>query len=697
MFRPELVQNTGSQAKFEVPPGWFVTINAVSRKTYNQLITCDFEIQGKQKSHFMVNKWGQPNAKMRDLITAEDAITILPHDKPIIIELNVYFSTAARTKGEALKADRYRSSRLNVVGNQLPPNAPKGFTDHSTFIIFVEDAPAAAQAPGAPGYGDSLITLNMFQGEVPPLPSATGSHALSQTGKNAIQEFLDLCTNPTKSGPIVDPVTIIPPPVRPPSPYPVCIIGAGVSGLYIAMMLDSLGIEYELMEGSGRTGGRLHTHYFQKKPGKYQYYDVGAMRYPRTTFMARTFELVEKRLGIAMIPYLRKQDNAFLSYNNISITKAESCGFKPGEDIFKVSLHKDGYVPQEWLERGSGYFWEVILGEMRKLFVDHPFPVAFEKLKAFEDHSVTSYLLLEKKIPFPVVKWWETVESRTGLFDLSLVETVLASLVFMDPNVTGEVDWRCFDGGSEVLHKAMTERISTQPQHYMRVTAIKETDNGQSLTVTFDSSHSPRPYHSKIRKKYSQVISTMSLACLRMVDLDELYLSYGQRNAIRQLTYTPSIKIGIQFRTAWWEKLGIVGGQSSTDRPIRDVVYPSYGPDDSHPGSERSNCIIASYNGMQDSQRLGGLMNGRDSPGEKVMLDLVMRDLAAVHQVDVEMLWDEFEDYFPWDFYRDEFQLGAFCQFGPNQFRCIYPYVTQPASRDQRFHFAGDATSTFHG
>jgi len=53
---------------------------------------------------------------------------------------------------------------------------------------------------------------------------------------------------------------------------PVCIIGAGVSGLYIAMILDSLDIKYDIMEGSGRTGGRLYTHYFPKNAGKYQYY-----------------------------------------------------------------------------------------------------------------------------------------------------------------------------------------------------------------------------------------------------------------------------------------------------------------------------------------------------------------------------------------------------------------------------------------
>lgn len=107
--------------------------------------------------------------------------------------------------------------------------------------------------------------------------------------------------------------------------------------------------------------------------------------------------------------------------------------------------------------------------------------------------------------------------------------------------------------------------------------------------------------------------------------------------------------------------------------------------------------MIASYNGMQDAQRLAGLMHGRDTPEERVLLDLVMRNLAQLHNVDVQMLWDEFEDYFPWDFYHDSFALGAFCGFGPGQFKLTYPYVQQPASTKQRLHFAGEGTSSFHG
>jgi protoporphyrinogen oxidase len=41
------------------------------------------------------------------------------------------------------------------------------------------------------------------------------------------------------------------------------ILGAGVGGLYTALILDSLDIKYEILEASNRTGGRLFTHKFE--------------------------------------------------------------------------------------------------------------------------------------------------------------------------------------------------------------------------------------------------------------------------------------------------------------------------------------------------------------------------------------------------------------------------------------------------
>lgn len=54
---------------------------------------------------------------------------------------------------------------------------------------------------------------------------------------------------------------------RPPR-LKVGIIGAGAAGLYSALLLQSLGIEFEILEADGRAGGRIHTHYFDVESWK---------------------------------------------------------------------------------------------------------------------------------------------------------------------------------------------------------------------------------------------------------------------------------------------------------------------------------------------------------------------------------------------------------------------------------------------
>ena len=49
------------------------------------------------------------------------------------------------------------------------------------------------------------------------------------------------------------------------------ILGAGIGGLYTALILDSLDIEYEILEASDRAGGRLSTYKFPNS-GKYDYF-----------------------------------------------------------------------------------------------------------------------------------------------------------------------------------------------------------------------------------------------------------------------------------------------------------------------------------------------------------------------------------------------------------------------------------------
>jgi len=223
-------------------------------------------------------------------------------------------------------------------------------------------------------------------------------------------------------------------------------------------------------------------------------------------------------------------------------------------------------------------------------------------------------------------------------------------------------------GGSQVLVDAMLRAITVKPKYFQRVTAISEVkeDNNETLCVTTDGGADPNLADTPISShKYSNIISTLPLSVLRTtVDLDDVHLSTGQKNGLRELLYSPSIKVGIQFRTAWWEKMGIIGGQSYTDRPTRSVVYPSHGPGLGN--SNRSNVLIASYNGMQDSQRLAALMRGRNSAEEKILLNIIMKDLSVIHDKPLTELWEEYVDYFACDWYSNSFSLGEWaCVHGP--------------------------------
>jgi NAD(P)-binding Rossmann-like domain len=61
--------------------------------------------------------------------------------------------------------------------------------------------------------------------------------------------------------------------------FKVGIVGAGAAGLYAAVLLQSLGIDFEILEANTRIGGRIYTHRFDKdawakaKPGEPAYYN----------------------------------------------------------------------------------------------------------------------------------------------------------------------------------------------------------------------------------------------------------------------------------------------------------------------------------------------------------------------------------------------------------------------------------------
>lgn len=104
------------------------------------------------------------------------------------------------------------------------------------------------------------------------------------------------------------------------------------------------------------------------------------------------------------------------------------------------------------------------------------------------------------------------------------------------------------------------------------VTAISRDPVKEVMRISIKGVQSPQ--------EYSAVVCTVPLPRLGIMDLTgvDINNNYAQWSAIRELQYGPAIKIGIKFKTPWWElgepnnqPVRIHGGQSYTDLSLRTM------------------------------------------------------------------------------------------------------------------------------
>ncbi|KAK7678543.1 hypothetical protein QCA50_018415 [Cerrena zonata] len=525
---------------------------------------------------------------------------------------------------------------------------------------------------------------------------------------------------------------------------PICIIGAGAAGLYAAMILQDLGLKYEILEASDRIGGRILTHRFNDEdvgydaprntPERYDYYDIGAMRYPDIPFMKRVFDLFDRiNIRDLLIPYTFHHPNNLLYYNLQPPATSQIAAARV--DYFRVSELRGGTVPDPYAKEQPDHWLGLIFDPFRRLFegMNDPDPIkrglvfqkAWAELSKQDHFSTRGYMLAGKESkpedapePYPesVVHWLETMDSATGLYDQAFVESVMDSLDFDWPFPKGnsclpselcpsddsndnvvEQRWYCIDGGSDHIVREMEGQLHTKPILNRPVVKIERVDDSHMQVTYLDDNGNEH------HRNYPHVISTVPLGCLQTIDTDNAGLLYGQREAIRSLQYDASTKIGIKFEKRWWqdptvmgEGRTIQGGQSSADIPIRVCVYPSYGLDcPSAPG-----VLLASYTWAQDARRFGSLAQGQNTAADKDLLKITLNNLEKLHRIP-QSKFGKVVDHKTHAWYNDRYSRGAFALFGPGQFgpandkTSLFASIKAPAA-DGRFHIAGEATSVHH-
>ena len=214
---------------------------------------------------------------------------------------------------------------------------------------------------------------------------------------------------------------------------PVCIIGAGMAGLYTAMILESLKINYQIVDADTpqRVGGRVYTYYFpDSDPTDYFVsrihprwhhvltfaQDVGAMRFPNTPFMKRTYDLAKNRgLQVSLdVPYIMSSPNTIMYFNG-NTANEDSSG-----DPFHVSDYVDQGLtsPSEVQARVAG-----VIQPFRNLFIQTDIATAMSKLfSETNKYSMRSYMFLGG-MNSQDINWCETLDKSTGWYDRALTES----------------------------------------------------------------------------------------------------------------------------------------------------------------------------------------------------------------------------------------------------------------------------------
>ncbi|RMD39820.1 hypothetical protein DV735_g5306, partial [Chaetothyriales sp. CBS 134920] len=436
------------------------------------------------------------------------------------------------------------------------------------------------------------------------------------------------------------------------------IVGAGISGLYTALLLQREGHRVTVYEANSRIGGRVYTYRFQSLNSNEDiYFEAGAMRIPRSALHSRVYRFIHylNTHGcyddkIELIPYVLEQDNnsAFIRNNKVNVddpSLSAECGL-PVEYHGKSARQLLGEVVAPWLS-----------------LLHANFHTGFDELLRLDELSFRMYLRLIIGWPHEVIEFVELMNSQTNQYDLSFTEIIIQNLDFHTQ------DWSTVHGGMSRLTESAANLIGRQHIHVdARVDAIKENPEG---TITLSAGA-----HSATFDKVILAIPPAALYSIR----DRPTWSFIKEQSLRATHYEPLYKIGLHFRTRFWERLSTpcLGGQSVTDLRFRWIVYPSN--DIRGAGSG----VLLLYCWMNDAYRMASL------PREQ-RVSLVLHDLQRFYVDTGINISDEFIDAFDVCWSQESGTGDA--MFLPGQFRRFYDVARR---EEGNIHFAGEHLSKHH-
>ena len=443
------------------------------------------------------------------------------------------------------------------------------------------------------------------------------------------------------------------------TPKKILIIGAGMSGLVAASLLKEAGHNVTIYEATERVGGRVFTKRTPFING--DYLEVGAMRIPSHHHL--TLEYI-KKFSLPVNPFINTTPND-LFYVNGRITRRYL--YKQNPDIlgYPVDPHEKGKTAEELIQ--------MVIQPVIDFIKLNPTENWRWVIKEYDKYSLGSFLRYNPNgvgLSPGALEMIKVLLSIEGVVELGFLDLLREFMILFSPNIS----FLEITGGLDQLPNSFLPQLKENILYGHQMTKIVQ--HGDQVTIHFTHSESLQP----IEKSCDIAIVTIPFSVLQFVQVEPREsFSRNKWKAIRELHFTASTKIGLQFKRRFWEDQGIHGGQTATDLPIRYSYYPSHGY-----GKEGTGIILASYTWEDDATPW-------DSLSEVDRIQQALENLATIHG---QQVYDEFITGTSHSWARDPYAGGAFSLFKPEQEKELFPYLATP---EGRVHFAGAHTSLPHG
>ncbi|EGY16172.1 L-amino-acid oxidase [Verticillium dahliae VdLs.17] len=435
------------------------------------------------------------------------------------------------------------------------------------------------------------------------------------------------------------------------------ILGAGISGLFTALILDSVGIHnWKILESSHRIGGRMLTSYLNgTSPDDGQYHELGPMRFadeitdPTTN---ETFPIMDQRMIYQVADVLNKMNAGndslqvkFIDWiqtaanTPVSTTKRRPDGTFPGRT--EIATNPAYFEPAQYSNATAVAEAQQALDDFKGLTSER---IKFYATNIFQAHK-------------------QAVEQ--GMFDFSEVE-YLRHVIGTDLNVTDEATpsqvvwpmweyetvyfmakkWKTIKGGLSRMPEAFAPIVKDRIQFGAKVHGVKHHADNKTLTISYRPTGSnPREVVS-IRESFDYIFNSVPFNLLRFWELPPH--SSLMRRAIDRTVFDGSVKVAIQYKTRFWEHLEhpIIGGCGRVNVPlIGQICYPSWDINSTGPG-----VLLASYVASYDATVACAM-------SDEEHIAYIQRAMVEIHGPAAEENWTGNWERHCWE--HDEHHAGS--------------------------------------